>query len=421
MEICVVGCSHRTTPLEIREKLAFSPQQVRDALALWQDRYEYVEAVLLSTCNRVEVCLASEMESLPPPCDVIAFLADFHSLPVGRVVSAFYSYSMEEALRHLFAVSAGLDSMVLGEPQILSQVKQAYQWATELGTVGPILHTVFQGARRAARRVASETTIQQRRVSIPSIAVGDFAKGIFEHFGDKRVLVIGAGEMAEETLRYLREEGANRIVVTNRHRDRAEELAERWQGTVSDWQNLFQTLCEADVVISTTGAEKPIVMRDTVARVMARRPDRPLFVLDLAVPRDFEPVIAEMPGVFLYCLDDLEEVCQKNREARDRELPRALQTIDQEVDAVMGALRERAVGPFIRELRRDWEAVKEQELQRLFNKHPDLTPQARQDIRLSFDRLVNKLLHSPLSWIREYSQNNSPQELIALLRKLFRL
>lgn len=420
MEICVVGCAHQTAPLSIREKLAFSPDQLREALRLWQQRFPWVEAIILSTCNRVEIYLAGEMTPIPPVSEVIDFLADCRGLSEEDFAHTCFALYHPQSLEHLFRVASGLESMVLGEPQILAQVKQAYQWANESGTVGPVLHMVFQGALRAARRVASETGIQKRRVSIPSIAVSDFAKAIFERFEDKLVLVIGAGKMGEETLRYLRQEGAQRVLIVNRHSEKAQRLAERWQGDVLPWEQLHRVLAQADIVVSTTGAEQPIVTREMLDSVITARIDRPLFILDLAVPRDFEPSIAQMPGVYLYCLDDLAEVCRKNREARDRELPQAEELVAQEVAALMANLRHRTVGPVIQQLRKDWEAVKEQELQRLFNKVADLDPGVQAEIRLAFDRLVNKLLHRPVSSLRECSQDGMRQEMIEALRKLFR-
>ena len=206
----VVGCSHHGTSLAVRERLAFTPEQTREALDHWRRVFPGVEAVLLSTCNRVEVYAATERESAPTLDQIGKFLARFHGLEPAAVVACLYQHSDEAAVQHLFCVAASLDSMVLGEPQILAQVKQAYQVATEQNNTGPLMHAAFQAALRVARRVAAETNLHQRRVSIPSVAVADFARQIFERFDDKETLVIGAGETAEETLRYLQEEGARR-------------------------------------------------------------------------------------------------------------------------------------------------------------------------------------------------------------------
>ena len=208
MNLHVVGCSHHDTPIEVRERLAFGPELNRPALAAFRRRYPDVEAVLLSTCNRVELYSASENGDCPTRSETAEFLASFHDLAATAVEPHLYEYVNEGAVSHLFTVASSLHSMVLGEPQIVAQVKQAYQWATDENAAGPLLHAAFQNALKTARRVAGETTIQQRRISIPSVAVADFAQQIFEQFDDKNTLVIGAGEMAEETLRYLVEYGA---------------------------------------------------------------------------------------------------------------------------------------------------------------------------------------------------------------------
>ena len=231
MKLQLVGCSHHTSGIEVRERIAFSAEEVRTALDRLRDRYPKSEAVLLSTCNRVELYTAGESsDHLPTADEAIRFLAEFHGISPESIHADLFRMSDEEVLRHLFRVAASLDSMVVGEPQILSQVKEAYQQAIVRDATGPITHAIFQAAVTVARRVANETTINQRRVSIPSLAVADFAKQIFEEFHDKHVLVIGAGEMAEETLLFLKDEGATDVTVINRNRSRADELANEWQG-----------------------------------------------------------------------------------------------------------------------------------------------------------------------------------------------
>ena len=258
MTLLVVGVSHHDTPLAIRERLAFSNGQARAALAGWRDRFADCEIVLLSTCNRTELYAASENESEPDAQEIAEFLAGCHGLAREEVAEHLFCLEGEDAVRHLFTVAASLDSMVVGEAQILSQVKQAYQLATEERATGPLTHAAFQAAIKAARRVAGETTVHQRRVSIPSVAVADFAGQIFERFEDKSTLVIGAGEMAEETIRYLRDKGVRDIAVVNRSADRAAELAARWQGRAICWEDLDAAMVEADLVISTTGADEQI-------------------------------------------------------------------------------------------------------------------------------------------------------------------
>jgi len=421
MKLQVLGCSHHETPLMIRERLAFNPDQTAAALARLRSCFPKLEAVLLSTCNRVELYCAAEQDNGPSPAELTGFLADFHQLDVREVQTHLASRENESAIRHLFTVAASLDSMVLGEPQILAQVKQAYQIAQQYQTTGPLTHAAFQAAVKVARRVATETSIHQRRVSIPSVAVADFAQQIFERFDDKNTLVIGAGEMAEETLRYLRDEGANQVVVINRHHCRAVELADRWSGRALPWDDLPQGLVEADLIISTTGAERPIVTLADFTRIAPARRNRPLFVLDLAVPRDFETAIGELPEVYLYSVDDLRQACERNRRQRDRELPAALRIIDQETGRFMADLCHRASAPIIEQLRREWHAREDEELRRLYNKLPQLDDHARDEIRQSFDRLINKLLHPPLESLRDESRHGIPQALVEALSKLFRL
>ena len=271
MNVQVVGCSHHSTPVDVRERLAFSLEQSRSALDVFRRQFPNAEAVLLSTCNRVELYTASENGHGPTPLEIAEFLARFHDVELEQIRPHLYDRSGEAAVRHLFMVASSLDSMVVGEAQILGQVKQAYQLASQREIAGPVIHAAFQAALKTARRVAAETTIQQRRISIPSVAVADFAQQIFERFDDKHTLLIGAGEMAEETLRYLKAQGAREVTVINRSPDRAVELAARWGGRARAWADLLQALGVADLVISTTGSGEPIV---TLAQFLAVEPAR---------------------------------------------------------------------------------------------------------------------------------------------------
>lgn len=422
MKVQMLGCSHHHSSLAVRERLAFSPEQARQALGDFRRRFPATEAVLLSTCNRTELYTASDDGHVVPSHQEMAeFLAGFHGVDMYEVFDDLFERSGEDAVRHLFCVAASLDSMVVGEPQILSQVKQAYQLATDRDAAGPLTHAIFQAALRVARRVANETSINQSRVSIPSVAVGELAKQIFDRFDDKQVLVIGAGEMADETLRYLVDEGACRVAVVNRSLPRAQELAERWRGAAYGWERLAEQLVAADLVVSATGATEPIVTAASFAAIDAARYQRPLFVLDLAVPRDFDPAVGDCLGVYLYSIDDLRAACERNRRQRDRELPSALRIVEQETAAFMTELYHRETGPIIKRLRAGWQQPKEDELRRLFNKLPELDDRARSEIRQSFDRLVNKLLHPPLESLRDEARGGTPHLLIEALKRLFQL
>jgi glutamyl-tRNA reductase len=421
MKLQMVGCSHHNASVEVRGRLAFSPSQAADALLKLRTRFPRTEAVLISTCNRVELYTAAEdEEATPSHQDVAAFLAEYHGLQLIEVFDDLFERTGEDAVRHLFTVAASLDSMVLGEAQILSQVKQAYELATKQQSVGPLTNQVFQSALKVAKRIATETSINEKRVSIPSVAVADFAKNIFETFDDKRILLIGAGEMGEETLTYLRAEGARYVTIVNRSFEKARDLAERFEGRAAPWSELLSLLADADLVITTTGATEPIVTLEAFQQIEAARYQRDLFVLDLAIPRDFDPAIGDRLGVYLYSIDDLEEACRRNRAERDRELPKALGIVEQETARFMADLHHRATAPIIKRLKQNWQQPKEDELRRLFNKLPELNEKARGEIAESFERLINKLLHPPLESLRDEARHGVPHDLLDALKRLFR-
>jgi glutamyl-tRNA reductase len=419
----MIGCNHRHSSLAVRERLAFTAAQTVDALAAWRVTHPDSEAVLLSTCHRVELYAASEDPSAPIDSNALAtHLAEFHNVPVEEIRGDLVSLEGEQVVRHLLRVAASLDSMVIGEAQILSQVKKAYETAQEIGSTGPVMHAFFQTALRVARRVAHETNLHRHRVSIPSVAIADFASRIFEQFEDKRVLVIGAGKMAQETLHYLKDAGARRIVVLNRDFARAQSLAAEWNGELAPWEKLSDELVKADLVISTTGADRPIVtFHEFREQVVSRRYQRPLFILDLAMPRDFEPLIGEELGVYLYGIDDLSEACERNRRARADSLPAAERIIEDETLAFVADTRHRASGPVIARLREGLESVQLAELERLYNRLPELDDRARQEIRQFADRLLAKMLHPPLESLRKETRNGSHHSLLEALQRLFQL
>jgi glutamyl-tRNA reductase len=423
MNLRMVGCTHRAAGVDVRQQLAFGEHQVGDALARWRGRFPTAEMVLLSTCNRVELYAGGvEAASVPVSDDLVDALLSYHRVPAERVAGQVTTLAQRDAVSHLYRVAASLDSMVVGEPQILAQVKQAYQRAAELGSAGPVMHELFQSALRAARRVHHETDLHKHRVSIPSIAIADFASRVFERFDDKHVLVVGAGKMADETLRYLRDAGARRIHVVNRNQDRARQLAAACGGTAVAWSELWRQLVAADLVVSTTAAGEPVVTAAAFdEHVAPLRAQRALFVLDLAVPRDFEPAVGERLGVYLYSLDDLAAACDLNRQSRARELPAAERIVVAETDAFLADAHRRAAAPVITGLRRGMEEPKQAELERLFNKLPELDERARAEIAQFADRLVNKLLHPPLESLRDASQDGPPHGLLDALKRLFRL
>ena len=422
MKLQVVGCNHHNTSISVRERLAFQPEEVPGALELLRNHFPSSEAVLLSTCNRVEVFIADrDPHGGPTHHDVADFLAGYHGLNARDIFDELFERTGEDAVRHLFAVAAGLDSQVVGEPQILSQVKAAYELATNGNSTGPLTHAVFQAALRVAKRITNETTVHQRRVSIPSIAIADFAKQIFERFDDKRVLVIGAGDMGEETLRYLVQEGARNITVVNRNYERAEQLAARYGGQCERWDKLLELLAASDLVISTTGAEQPIVREADFKKIKKKLDQRPLLILDLAVPRDFDEMIGRSLGVYLYSLDDLKQVCDANRRSREKQWPKAESILTEETAHFMAKLHNRSTGPTIKRLKDRANELKRDELNRLWNKLEGLDERSRAELSHSFDRLVNKLLHPPLESLRDEAERGTSGRLLEALKKLFQL
>jgi glutamyl-tRNA reductase len=424
LKLTMVSCSHRHSSLAVRERLAFTPEQAVDALAAWRVTHPDCEAVLLATCHRVELyAAANDPAARIEPPTLIDYLAGFHNVPADEITSELVALEGDEVVRHLFRVATSLDSLVLGEAQILAQVKRAYETARDVGSTGSVMDGFFQSAIRVARRVAAETALYRHRVSIPSVAIADFASRVFERFDDKRVLVIGAGKMAQETLHYLADAGAKKIVVLNRDFQRAQQLADQWHGRAVPWGELADQLASADLVVSTTGADRPIVtLADYRERVARRRHQRPLFVLDLAMPRDFEQAIGEELGVYLYGIDDLKEACQRNRQARAHELPAAERIIDEEVRLFAAETRRRASGPVIARFREGLQNVQAAELERLYNRLPELDVRTRNEIQQFADRLLAKLLHPPLESLRDESRNGTRHHgLLEALQRLFQL
>ncbi len=424
MKLQMIGCSHHHTDVAFREKLAFQPNQVVEALAKMRTTFPHSEAVLLSTCNRVEIYTAAEdEENCPSAQQLINFVANYHGLAAEEIATELRSLDGEDAIRHLFTTAASLDSMVIGEAQILSQVKQAYDMANEGENTGPLTHSSFQAAMRVAKRVQTETEIHRKRVSIPSVAVADYASQFFERFDDKVILVIGAGEMGEETLQYLIDRNAQDVRIVNRNHQRAIDLAARTTGTAVAWEQLDDLLVEADLIVSATGATEPIITAETFQSISERRYQKPLFILDLAVPRDIDPALADFLGVYLYSIDDLQAVCDRNRKAREREWPKAEQIIDSETSRFMTDLYRRVTGPWIGRLKQQANEIKAAELERLLNKLGDAAndPKVRKEIDVALGRVVNKLLHPPLESLREEIHPEEGSGLLDALKKLFQL
>ncbi len=425
MNLRVVYCNHETANLDVRERLAFSSEE-RFACAYeqLQKMFPGVESVIVSTCNRIEIYFGTEQRGhLPGQDEVARFISEFHDVPLDDFINEIRHETELEAVHHLFRVACSLDSMVLGEAQIVSQIKSAYQRAADCDAVGPLTHHLFQSAMSIAGRVRTETKLSEGRISIASVAVGEFGKSIFERFDNKSVLILGAGEMAEETLRYLKDEGVQKITVANRNFERGEQLASKWGGNPIHFDQWESHLSQSDVIVSTTGATQPIISVKRFCELRKQCPvQRTVFILDLGAPRDFAPEIATVDdNVFLYDIDDLEQTCQRNRQARKKEMLKANKLVRVATDQFMHEFYHRETSPVIQELRETWHEIGRSELSRLFKKLDDVSEQDKRQIEQTINRIVNKLLHPPLETIKHQSKQGTPHSLLKTVKELFRL
>jgi glutamyl-tRNA reductase len=425
MIFLAVGCSYRNSPVGVRERLAFGDDGLARALEAINRRFD-CEAVILSTCNRVELYLARMADQGEFKGEGVAgFVAEFHGLPLAEVQSHLYVHSQALAVRHLFRVAASLDSLIVGEGQIAGQVKKAYERATEQETAGPFLHALFRHARQVARRVRTETGIAKGHVSVSSAAV-DYVCQVFDHFGDKTILVIGAGKMGELTLRHLRRLEPQRILVTNRSLEKAKAVAADCGGEAVPWERLDDALVRADVVLSTTGAPEPIVTRERYERVLARRTKGTTVILDVAVPRDFDPAIHDGDRTCLFNVDDLMRIREATLADRKKHVAPAEAIVEQEAVKFLADWQRRRHGPVIARLTQDLEAKRQAVLKNLFARlNGRLTDDDRQYIEGAFRLLQNQFLHGPISALTEETKapidNPAGHTLLDALRKLFRL
>lgn len=426
----MIGCSHQTAAVDFREQLSFSGDQAREALFAFREEFPSSEVVLLSTCNRIELYTAvgqspaeTTEERLPQQAELLDFLARQRQVSTDQLVQATTFRKGAEAVAHLFEVAASLDSMVVGETQILSQVKGAYDLACHAGSAGPLTHAAFQAASRVAKRVQRETTIHRKRVSVPSVAVGEVASEFFETLAGKTVVLLGAGEMGHETMRYLLDAGADDVRILNRSRQRAEALAAELGGTVMDWERLDEALVSADVLVTTTSSPDPVVSLERFRKLHAERYDRLLLILDLAVPRDVDAAVGDFEEVYLYSVDDLQAACERNRQERQRQWPKAKKIIDEETTRFISELHHRSTGPVIQRLRDHADDIRHEEWLRLSNKldQLDVPQEARREIEKTLDRVVNKLLHPPLASLREAALDGHQSSMLAAMKRLFSL
>jgi len=419
MALFAAGISHKNAPLALREQLAADEDKVREVLRDLVAGGALREVVILSTCNRVEVYGVADV---PGEARALAFrhLCRQRGVEASAVEAALYTHTEDDAIRHAFRVAASLDSMMVGEPQILGQVKDAFALAQACEAVGPALHTLFTQAFAVAKRVRTETDIARHAVSV-SFAAVELAKKIFAGLTGRAVLLVGAGKMSELAAKHLVEQGAFPIYVVNRTWTRAQEMARALSGTPVPFAELATVLAAVDIVITSTGAPMPIVTRDMVADVVRGRGTRPLFFIDIAVPRDVEPGVEALGDVYRYDIDDLKSVVDANIRERLREAQRAEALVEREVGKFRARLGDVEVIPTIVSLRERLEDIRAGELRRALARLPDASPETRAALEAMSTAIVNKILHAPITKLRESSRAGSHRSWLEVVNELFGL
>jgi glutamyl-tRNA reductase len=418
MNIIVVGLSHKTAPVEIRERVAFAPTAMESPLRQLLEQPEIAEAVIVSTCNRVEI-YATSRDVEAGITSLRRFLARFHNLAYEELQSHLYDLQGQDAIRHVFRVSSSLDSMVIGEPQILGQIKTAYGYASEFKTVGLILNRFLHKAFSVAKRVRTETQIAGNAVSV-SFAAVELARKIFGTLDNKTVLLIGAGEMCELAARHFLNNGVSRVLVTNRTFARAEKLAGEFGGTPIPFEAFPDQLHQADIVLTSTGAPNFILDRHQVEKVLKLRKNKPMFFIDIAVPRDIDPAVNSVDNVYLYDVDDLQGVVQANLKERHKEAKKAEAIVDQEIGQFYNWLATLEVKPTIVSLRQKFEEIRLGEVEKTLRSLKEIGPREEKAIHALTTAIINKILHPPISVLKE-TQNGSGDSYVDALRTLFEL
>jgi glutamyl-tRNA reductase len=419
MKFSITGVNHKSAPVEVRERLAFDESALCQALIALKGRPGFCEGMILSTCNRVEVALTME-ENAIAAVSVDQFLADTRHVERDWVTPYLYHFEDSDAIRHLFRVAASLDSMVVGEPQILGQLKSAYSLAKEHGAVSGFMDTLLTRAFNVAKRVRSETDIGENAVSISYAAV-ELAREIFGTLAGKRIMLVGAGKMSELAARHLRRSGAGQILVTNRTHERALEMADLFEGKIVDYTRFLSVLPEVDIVITSSGAPHYIIIRDDMKKVLEARRNRPMFLIDIAVPRNIEPSVNELDNVFLYDIDDLQKVIDTNLQGRQDSAADAEVIIQEEVDRMVARLKAREVAPTIIQLQEELEKLRAAEIARWRSKLGTLTPEQEQALEGFTRSMMNKVAHGPISEIRRQASQPDGHYVISAIRKVFRL
>ena len=419
MELLVIGLNHNTAPIGIRECLAFPEDKLEEALSGVHALSSVKEDMIVSTCNRVEVYAATR-ETEKAIHDLKEFLCQYHGISLKEFEKSLYTHVGEEAVRHIFRVASSLDSMVLGEPQILGQIKDAYDLSQQANTSGLILHRLLHRAFHVAKRVRTETKIAISAVSVSSVAVA-LAEKIFGTLEKKTVLLIGAGEMCELAARHLVAGGVEKMLVTNRTYERAVSLAQEFSGEAIPFEDMPQGLKKADIVMSATNSPQYLIGHDQITKVMKDRRQKPIFFIDIADPRDIEPKVGDVENVYLYNMDDLQKVANENVKDREKEAQKAETLVQDEVVKFVTWYRSLEVTPTIVALRKKFEEIRKKELEKTLSLHPNLSDKEKKSLEALTSAIINKILHMPITLLKQTNEEAIADLYLDALHALFGL
>ena len=399
--LLMVGWDFHQTPVALRERLAFTPEKVREALTLMRKEGLLSEGVIISTCNRSEIygITGAALVGQDPIEAITEFIANYHHIPRTEVNGSGYRFSGTDAARHLLRVTSGMESLALGEHQIIGQVREAFRLASSAGATRSVLHRLFQKALETGKRVRSETGLSSRPTSIPGVAM-ELAEKIYENLAPRKFLILGAGETSSIFFDLLLARGATHIEVINRTFSRADELCRRG-GKAVPWEDLDSRLAHADIVVSATSSTTPVISFEAAKAAVAQRRGEPLFFLDLGIPRNVDPRIADLNNAFLYAVDDLQEIAERNRQERLKELGPALQILEEELEEFLSWLGSLAVVPTVASLRQKFESIREADFDRQLEKMTHIAAEDREKIRLMAQAMVKSLLRRPTEAIKD--------------------
>lgn len=417
MNILVVGLNHKTADVDIREKLAFNGQKLEEGLQSIKTLPDVKEAVILSTCNRVEIyAVVTNAETAHEA--IKNFISEFHGIDRSALETSLYAYEDINAVRHVFRVASSLDSMIVGEPQILGQIKDAFDFSLQKKATGILLNKLMKKTISVAKRIRTETKIAENAVSI-SFAAVELAKKIFTDLSTKSFMLLGAGEMAELTARHLMSSGVGDVLIANRTYESGEKLAKEFNGRVVRFDDFIHEIVNTDIVICSTGASKYVLMKEQMHKVMKERRHKPVFIIDISVPRNIDPKINDIDNVYLYDVDDLHGIVDTNRLERQKEAEKAEGIIAEEIETFQKWLASLDSVPTVVALRDRADAVKKEEIEKLLNKLPRLGEKERDAVEYMANAIINKLIHPPTAALKEDSEDRDV--LIATIRKLYGL